>query len=393
MAQGRSHINTYRDREYFRKELSGNEISQGIKQIGSSLVNNFNEAVTITQKANESTLASNQVDLSAKFLAENNKINTKYQADPANPQREVEARQAFDLLASQYKVNPLCEKQWNDIKTNVYDKYKTYNAQWVEQQQQTNIQTNLKNGYENLINQISMLGESGASVDQMKLIYANGIEGLKNGATAGLGEVVVENFLKDADHDIMTTYISALALNNPIAANELIQREDVRNDIGRAETLEKLESYIGTSLNNQAKRTAVNELCSALRAMNSQEAEDLYTGKADLAKAMKFIENNKQLPKGSVDAINELYGIKTKSGDWYYDSETKSYKKQEKKAKGGVKGMDAIDAATAIELKLIDLFSFNDEDMQEVNPKKTVKKGEFAFKRNCIAALYVDGRD
>lgn len=126
MAQGRGHINTYRDREYFRKELSGNEISQGIKQIGSSLVNNFNEAVTITQKANESTLASNQVDLSAKFLAENNKINTKYQADPANPQREVEARQAFDLLASRYKVNPLCEKQWNDIKTNVYDKYKTY---------------------------------------------------------------------------------------------------------------------------------------------------------------------------------------------------------------------------------------------------------------------------
>ena len=194
-----------------------NMLNQGIQQ-----------GVSIAQKANESTLANNQIDLSTKFLAINNEINTKYQADPTNPQREIELQQAFDSLASEYKINPVCETQWNQIKNNVYGRYKTYNAQWQEKQQQSNIQTNLKSGYESLTNQISMLGLNGASVDEVRLIYDNGIEGLKNGAIAGLGEVVVNDFLKDSNHDIMTTYISALALNNPLEAQKLLQ-DEVKN--------------------------------------------------------------------------------------------------------------------------------------------------------------------
>lgn len=149
-------------------------------------------------------------------MAKNNEINTKYQADPTNPEREVEIKEAFEELANSYEINPVCQGQWNTLKNNIYNRYKTYNAEWSEKQQNVNIETNLKNGYESLKNQISMLGLNGASVNEVRLIYANGIEALKTTATARLGSVVVDNFLKDADHDIMTTYVSALALNNPL---------------------------------------------------------------------------------------------------------------------------------------------------------------------------------
>lgn len=314
------HINTYRDRQYFAHELSGNEVSEGIRRIGNNISNQINTANSIIQKANESTLANNQIDLSTKFLAKNNEINTKWQADPTNPQREKEIQEAFDTLSSEYKVNPLCEKQWSDIKSNVFNRYKTYNAQWAEKQQQTNIQTNLKNGYENLTNQISMLGLNGAGVDEVRLIYANGIEGLKNGAIAGLGEVYVNEFLKDSNHDIMTTYISALALNKPLEAQKLLNDEGVRNDIGNAETLEKLDNYVSNSLNNQSKKTAVSELGNALRSMNSKDADDIINGKADLNKVMKFVETNKNLPEGSKDLVLNIYGIGSKS-EYFYDKE------------------------------------------------------------------------
>ena len=375
-----AHIQQGDTRQYFSKhegaiDTTGqyaNMINQGIQS-----------GVSITQKANESTMASNQIDLSTRFLAENNKINTKYQADPTNPQREVELRQAFDSLASQYKINPVCEKQWADIKTNVYDRYKTYNAQWVEKQQQSNIQTNLKNGYENLTNQISMLGLNGAGVDEMRLVYANGIEGLRNGAVAGLGEVVVDDFLKDSNHDIMTTYLSALALNNPLEAQRLLKDEGVRNDIGRAETLQKLDDYVANSLSNQAKRTAVNELGNTLRGMNSEEANNIINGKADLNKVMKFIESNKNLPEGSKDLILGIYGIGSKT-DYYYDRDKKKIVKDpeggSRRSGSRVAGtkMTVLDkklCAEQLEQDLHNLISFSTDNSGNLNVKE-IKKGK-----------------
>ncbi len=372
------------NRQYFQSEASVDLSGQ----VADTLLNGLNSAVSITQKANESTMASNQIKLSADFLAKNNEINTKYQADPTNPQREIELKQAFDSLAGQYKINPLCQKQWQDIKTNVYDRYKTYNSQWVEKQQQSNIQTNLQNGYESLLNQVSMLGLNGSSVDEMRLIYANGIEGLRNGAIAGLGEMVVNNFLKDADHDIMATYISALALNNPLEAQRLIKDEGVRNDIGRAETLEKLENYISTSLTNQNKRTAINELGNTLRNMNSDEAAKIINGQADLTNVMKFIESNKNLPEGSKDLILDIYGIGSRT-EYYYDRDKKKIIKEPEggsRGRGRSAGNGSLVAlkklsktqkeelAINLEQSLYDMFSF--DEAEPVNAKKAVKNGQ-----------------
>ena len=96
-----------------------------------------NTGISITQKANQSDLASKQIDLASQWYSKNNEINLKYQADPQNPEREKELQQAFDYLSSRYQVNPLCQKQWNDIKTSVFDRTKMYNSQWVQKQLQT----------------------------------------------------------------------------------------------------------------------------------------------------------------------------------------------------------------------------------------------------------------
>lgn len=374
-----AHIQQGDTRQYFSNH-EGNIDFSG--QVANLLNQGVNAGVSITQKANESTLANNQIDLSTKFLAKNNEINTKYQADPTNPQREVELQQAFETLSNQYKINPLCQKQWSDIKNSVYNRYKTYNAQWIEKQQQSNIQTNLQNGYESLINQVSMLGLNGSDVDEMKLLYANGIEGLKNGAVASLGEMTVNNFLKDSDHDFMTTYISALALNNPLEAQKLLQDESVRNDIGRAETIEKLENYVSSSLSNQAKRTAVNELGNTLRNMNSNDANKILNGQADLNRVMKFIETNKNLPEGSKDLILGIYGIGSKS-DYYYDREKKKITKDPDGTRQGngsrvamtkMSALDKKSCAEQLEQDLHDLISF--EEDHGINDVKSVKKNK-----------------
>lgn len=362
-------------RQYFQQVAGKTNIGEMALLANEAL----NTGVSVTQKANESNLANNQIDLSTKFLAKNNEINTKYQADPTNPEREVEIQEAFEELASSYDINPVCQGQWNTIKNNVYNRYKMHNADWVEKQQNTNIETNLKNGYESLTNQISMLGLNGSSVDEMRLIYANGIEGLRTTATARLGSVVVDNFLKDADHDIMTTYISAVALNNPLEAQRLLQDEGVRNDIGRAETLEKLENYVASSLSNQQKRTAVAELGSVLRSMNSQEANDIINGKADLNKVMRFIEGNKNLPEGSKDLILDIYGIGRKQEYIYEPSSGKIVKKDDASSKGisSIKLTEEQKRYTAqvLENDLHDLlqFSASEDAVQNV---KNVKKGK-----------------
>ena len=319
------------ERQYYQQEASRTNIGDMALLANEAL----NTGMSIVQKANESNLANNQIDLSTKFLAKNNEINTKYQADPTNPEREVEIQEAFEQLAGSYNINPVCQGQWNTIKNDVYNRYKQHNAQWVEKQQTTNIETNLKNGYETLSNQISMLGLNGASVDDMRLVYANGIQGLRTSATAKLGSVVVDNFLKDADHDFMTTYISAVALNNPLEAQRLLADEGVRNDIGRAETIEKLENYVINSVSNQQKRTAVAELGNVLRSMNSDEADDILNGKADLNRVMKFIEGNKNLPEGSKDLILGIYGIGKKQEYIYEPSTGKIVKKEDTSSKGG----------------------------------------------------------
>ena len=338
-------------REYYSKELTGHEVSEGIKQVGTGIANAIGTVQSVTEKANESKLANYQIDLSNKFMKINNDINTKYQSDPTNPQRNKELDEAFSLLAGQYKVNPLVEGRWGEIKNNILNNYKTYNARWEMQQQQTNAQNDLKNGYEALNNQISMLGANGAKFDEVKLAYDNGISGLRNGATAVLGSEITENFLKDANHDFMTTYISSLATNNPLEAQRMLQDAAVQNDIGNADTLEKLNSYVANSMQKQSEKAAVMDLASSLRKMNSKEADELLSGRANLNQVTRFIENNKSLTEGSKEMLLGIYGIRS-TNDYVYNKTKKSVVKKDGEGGGNLKLSDVQKRTMAEQLEV-----------------------------------------
>lgn len=380
-----AHIERGNQRQYFSNQLSGNEVSEGIKQVSETLAGTFNSSQDIVNKANEAKLANNQIDLSSEFFKKNTEINTKYQGDPTNPEREKELSEAFDDLANKYEINPLCQAQWSQIKNNVYNNFKQYNAQWQVKQQQTNATNDLKNGYESLTNQVSMLGLNGAGIDEVRLVYKNGIQGLSGGASVVLGSEVANQFLKDSDHDFMATYISSLAMNNPLEAQRLMKDKGVLNDIGQAETIDKLNQYISTSLMNQNKQVAVQEIGNTLRNMNSSDAKNILEGRANLNQVTKFIEQNKNLPEGSKDLILDIYGIGSKT-EYYYDRDKKKITKE---PFGGTKGrsskvpvakMSALEkqlCGESLEAELHDLICFSTENLNspEMNVKNIKKNG------------------
>lgn len=373
-----AHIEQGNQRQYFSRAVE--QVGQ-MEQVASELFGAVPQSMSIAQQANESKLSNYQVDLSTQYLAKNTEINTKYQQDPTNPQREVELKEAFENLASKYEVNALSQGQWNQIKNNIYNNYKQYNAQWQLKQQQTNATNDLKNGYEALTNQVSMLGMNGASVDEVRLIYKNGIDGLNKGATAVLGAEVAQQFLKDSNHDIMSTYISSLAVDNPLEAQRLMKDKGVLDDIGNAETIDKLNNYISTSLTNQNKKFAVQEIGNTLRAMKSEDAMNILNGRANLNQVMKFIESNKNIPEGSKDLILDIYGLKSKT-DYYYDRDKGKIVKDPEGGRGrkgsGVPvakmtiGKKQLCAET-IEQDLHNLISFSDEGQLDVNNVKKNK--------------------
>lgn len=313
------HINTYRDRQIFATQLSGHEVSEGIRQVSDRFFNNVNTALDVTQKANQAALANNQIDLSTKFLAKNNEINTKYQSDPTNPEREIELKQAFDSLAEQYKVNPLCQTQWNNIKTDVYNRYKTYNAQWIEKQQQTNASVNLKNGYEKLINQASMFGMNGASLDEVKLIYAEGINALKKGATPQLGEIVVGDALNSATHDYMASYLNGMIESNPAQAVQMLDSKDIQNDIGDVDTINKLKQSARSKMLKQTELEAVDRIAGYIN-KNNEVFSKALDGTLTTMEAQEFL-SDKSVDRNMRKILSDMLGYSSKA-DLLVDQET-----------------------------------------------------------------------
>ena len=310
------------------------EQSADFSQIGNSINRAIFAASDVAAVANESKLANMQIDLANEALKLNNEINIKYQADPTNPERDREFNEGFELLAGKYQVNPLIQGKWGRIKTHVLNNYKQYNARWQVQQQQTNASNDLKQGYEKLIDQVSMMGNNNASIDEVRLVYNNGIESLRTSANAVLGSVVTDSFLNDANHDYMASYIGALAMNNPLQAQALMKDEGVLNDLGNAETIEKLNSYIATSFAQQSKKEAVNQLGNSLRAMGSDEAQNLLNGSADFNQVMRFVENNKNIPEGSKEMLLGIYGIGSRT-KYFYNKDTKKIEKVKEGGSGG----------------------------------------------------------
>ena len=303
-------------RQYLPQGIANQDFSGQYARLAE---NAMNAGVSITEKANQSTLANNQIDLSTKFLAKNNEINTKWQADPTNPERERELKQAFDSLSSQYKINPLVQNQWNDIKNDVYNRYKTYNAQWIEKQQQTNASVNLKNGYEKLINQASMFGMNGASLDEVKLIYAEGINALKKGATPQLGEIVVGDALNSATHDYMASYLNGMIESNPAQAVQMLDSKDIQNDIGDVDTINKLKQSARSKMLKQTELEAVDRIAGN-KNKNNEVFSKALDGTLTTMEAQEFL-SDKSVDRNMRKILSDMLGYSSKADLWV-DQET-----------------------------------------------------------------------
>ena len=259
----------------------------------------FNNAINSTQaiayKANESKLANNQIDLANRALKINNDINIKYQADPTNPEREREFKEQFDMLASEYKVNPLIEGKWGQIKNNVYNNFSSYNAKWQLQQQQTNAQSDLKLGYENAVKQMFLLGQNGANIDEVRMIYANNENALSAPARTQLGDVVVDNAMSKFKHDSLANYLNGVIQVDPAKALTLLNNDTngVLNDLSDSDTIIKLKESAQNKLLRKTQIDAVDRVANYIiqnndlfeKAFNgtitTQEASDLINGDID----------------------------------------------------------------------------------------------------------------
>lgn len=392
-----AHIQTGDYRKVFSQVA---EQSTDLSGVGNALMGTFNAATAVAHKANESKLANYQIDLANKALKINNDINIKYQDDPTNPEREKEFNEQFELLASEYKVNPLVQGKWGQIKTHVMNNYKQYNARWEIQQQQTNASNDLRHGYEKLIDQVSMMGNSGASIDEVRLVYNNGISSLRNGANAVLGAVVTDNFLNDANHDYMASYIGALALNNPLQAQALMKDEGVLNDIGNAETIEKLNNYIATSFKAQSQKTAIAELGNSLRAMNSDDAQELLNGSANFNQVMRFVEKNKNIPEGSKEMLLGIYGIGSRT-KYYYDKDKKTIEKVSEKGQGDSLGNLQLTTEQKAELSdtlqtdlhnMLTMFGENAVDLKSLKTSEDRENAQKTTKGYMDTIAYMQGR-
>lgn len=382
------------NRQYFENYVPKEDISG---QVAGALYQGMQSGVSITQKANEADLASKQIDLSTRFLAENNRINTKYQADPTNPQRETEIKQAFENLSSQYKINPLCQKQWTNIKTNVFDRYKEYNSQWIEKQQLTNAQINLKDGYNKLINQAFSMGENNSSIDDVRLIYANGNEAIRNGATPQLGEVATGEALKNVGHDFMSMYLSGLMQTDPAKALQLLNDKNsgVENDINDGDTMMKLKQSAQAKLLKKTEVDAVDRIANFVN-NNTQLFNKAFDGTITTAEAQTLLQN-KNVDRQMRHILSDMLGYSSGS-DYSVNIDTGKIEKAEKKSRGsnggnsdsGEYGGSSGTVAAGQDPTYAELV-IGDKKWTFINSKGKVRKASTQEKQEISSELYLQG--
>lgn len=321
------HIESGDNRQYFQQQ-AGKDFAGDV----ANLINEgLNTGVSITQRANESTLANNQIQLANEFYKKNNEINTKYQANPDNPEREKELKSAFEELANGYEINPVCQGQWNTVKNNVYNNFKTRNTQWAEQQKNTNAQVNLTNAYKTSLYQFATLGKEGASVNDVRLLYANNETAMRSGAINQLGEIVVGEALKNYRHDVMSSYIDGIIESNPAQALKLLEDKSVQNDLQNADTIEKLQQTARIKMLKQVQIKAVDRTAQYIN-KNHDIFSKALDGTITTAEAQEFL-SDKNVDRNMRDILSNMLGYSSKADLWVDQETGEIYSAKEDKAK------------------------------------------------------------
>ena len=205
-------------------------------------------------------------------------------------------------------------------------RFSQYNTQWQVKQQETNAKINLKNNYEALTKQASMLGRDGADIEQVRLVYANGIAALKKGATPQLGEVIVGDALNSSTHDFMASYLDGLIESNPAKAIQMLQDKSIQNDIGNVDTLEKLQHSAQQKLIKQTEVEAVNRVADYI-VKNNDIFSKALDGTLTTSEAQEFL-SDKNVDRTMRSVMAGMLGYSSKA-DLFVDVETGEIKSSE----------------------------------------------------------------
>ena len=309
-------------RQYFSKEVQQNYIGE----IARSLNDTFQTGMNIAQKAQLSDLANKQQQYANQVYLKNNEINTKWQADPTNPEVEKERKEAFKEIADSFEINPISQGHWNNMINEIDSRFSQYNTQWQVKQQEANAKINLKNNYEALTKQASMLGRDGADIEQVRLVYANGIAALKKGATPQLGEVIVGDALNSSTHDFMASYLDGLIESNPAKAIQMLQDKSIQNDIGNVDTLEKLQHSAQQKLIKQTEVEAVNRVADYI-VKNNDIFSKALDGTLTTSEAQEFL-SDKNVDRTMRSVMAGMLGYSS-TADLFVDVETGEIKSSE----------------------------------------------------------------
>lgn len=247
-------------REYFEnfypQNINGN--------LAGEIENIFNAGVNIAKQSQAVKLANYQVDAQSRAMKLSEENCTKWQADPANPQRLEEFNAGLDEIFNSYNVPSVVTKEWTDIQNKIKNNYKIYNQKWEIEQQKSNAQLDLQNTYQTLITNAANYGASGADLDKVKMDYANGIGALRTSSSIILGSKNVDNFLQFATHDFLASYIAGLIDKNPAQALQLLGNEGVIQELNNNETLEKLKSSAQVKLQKYNEEYALNNVANLI---------------------------------------------------------------------------------------------------------------------------------
>lgn len=164
-----------------------------------------------------------------------------------------------------------------------------------------------------------MFGMNGASLDEVKLIYAEGINALKKGATPQLGEVVVGDALNSATHDYMASYLNGMIESNPAQAVQMLDSKDIQNDIGDVDTINKLKQSARSKMLKQTELEAVDRIAGYIN-KNNQVFSKALDGTLTTMEAQEFL-SDKSVDRNMRKILSDMLGYSSKADLWV-DQET-----------------------------------------------------------------------
>lgn len=384
-------------REYIQSQP---EAVSDLSAVGNAVANLVDIGSQIKKINDSSKMSKYAVDINNEMFVKNNEINTKYQADPFSENAIKERQQAFNQITAKYdeQFKTFSSREWQKMKDDIYGNYKTYNTKWSVNQSITNAQVNMKNSITDSVRSIGMLARNGATDEQVEMQIANNKLAIRNGAVATLGEVVVNDAMKDYTRDCRLMQISETAVANPPKAQKMLQDKKLQTEINDPEALDKLKAHVNQAVLNYHNEVAVNELCSSLRNLTSPQAEKILSGKASYSEVSNFIQKNKRIPMGSKEIIASMYNIGTKANDFVLNLNSGLIEKRKLETGGSGSGSGSYvqlnqlkklpknvksEIGATITNAITDIVTFSD-NISETNPNKLVKTGKAPKKQSFI---------